>query len=229
VFRAGAMYSDKTLFLRGVSPFAEGVNRFCFVHPDDNKLCIKVVKEGSIDALRVKRSFWKNLRPDSYFDDNLNEYKAYQQAAIQGSGDEGRYDHIPRCYGWQKTDMGMGLVLDYFEQDNGQPCVTLEAYLKTHGFTPEIDLKLQALADYVRRFQVMTKNILPHNVVFAADGRLKIIDGLGAPSGFSVVNFSRVARGAYIERRIKRMFLRARWESGGRVDPWKDVEHRGFV
>ena len=74
VYRDYQIYRDEALCLEGRAPFAEGGNRVCFVHPDDEGLCVKVVKAGSVAALRGKRSFWKNLRPDSYFDDNLNEY-----------------------------------------------------------------------------------------------------------------------------------------------------------
>ncbi len=215
-------YSDQILHLKDARTFAQGQNRLCFAHSDDG-LCIKVVKAGSIKALRAKRSFFKNLRPDYYFDDNLNEYKAYQQNAITNGG-EGVFDHIPRCYGWQKTDIGMGLVLDYFKLPSGAPCETLETYLHRDGLTADIEEKLNTLAHYLCTTQLMTKNILPHNVVIADDGRLKIIDGIGASSAFSVACFSKKARKHYVDRRIQKMFLRARWESGDKAKSWTQTE-----
>lgn len=228
MFKKKKIYNVTPLTLKDSEPFAQGVNRLCFIHPDDASLCIKVVKEGSIEALRSKRSFFENLRPDSYFDDNLNEYKAYQQAAI--SGNEGIiYDHIPRCYGWQDTDLGMGLVLDYYSKGDNQPCVTLRSYLQTHGLNEEIDAKLGVLADYLRKTLLMTKNIVPHNVVVASDGKLKIIDGIGALSALSIAHTSKAAKRHYINRRIDRMLLRVKWEVGDRKKGWSETEKTGAL
>jgi len=219
-------YCVQKLALKNTKPFAEGVNRLCFIHPENNARCIKVVKEGSIAFLRSKRSFIKNLRSNSYFDDNLNEYNAYQQSAITKGGNR-IYDHIPRCYGWQETDIGKGLVLDYYSQDNDKPCMTLEAYLKTNGLTPDIEEKLNELADYLRETRLMTKNIISHNVVIGPDGKLKIIDGIGASSAFSIANFNNAAKKNYITRRVERMFLRVKWEVGDRKKSWKETEKSG--
>lgn len=219
---------EQPLKLKNVKPFAEGGNRLCFVYPDDKTRCIKIVKPDSIKNLRAKRSFLKNLRPDSYFDDNLNEYKAYQQSAIIKGGDE-IYDHIPRCYGWQDSDLGKGLVLDYFANPDGTPCVTLLEELQKNGLTPALENQLEELGNFLKSTQILTKNILPHNVVCASDGKLKIIDGIGAPSALSIVNFSARAKAAYIERRIERMILRMRWEVSDKSKNWKETEKFGAL
>lgn len=226
MFKQKKIYNNAPLSLKDKKPFAEGVNRLCFIHPDDASLCIKIVKEGSIKALRSKRSFFKNLRPNSYFDDNLNEYKAYQQTAIKKNEDI-VYEHIPRCYGWQETDLGMGLVLDYYSNDDNQPCMTLRSYLQTYGLTKDIETEISALAGYLRKTLLMTKNIVPHNVVVASDGKLKIIDGIGALSALSIAHTSTIAKRHYINRRIERMLLRVQWEIGDRKKGWAETEKTG--
>jgi len=222
------IYSDKIIYLKETQPFAQGGNRLCFVHPDNNALCIKILKPGKVAELRAKRSFFKKFRTNSYFDDNANEYKAYQQSAIK-RGAEHVYTHIPRCYGWQKTDQGRGLVLDYYQQKSGLPCKTLEHYLHEHGFTAEIQAKLNDLADYLRSTRLMTKNIIPHNVVLAGDETLKIIDGIGTSSPLNIANISKAAKTHYINRRIDRMFLRARWESSDKETNWTTIEKQGHI
>ncbi len=222
------LYKNTALSLKDVTPFAEGGNRFCFVHPEDSNLCVKVTKPGSVAAMRAKRSFIRNLRSDRCFDDNLNEYKAYQQSAITSGGPR-IYDHLPRCYGWQDTDIGMGLVSDYYMQEDGAPCITLEHYLHTKGLTDEIERQLNALGDYLRDTQLMTKNIIPHNVVCATDGKLKIIDGIGFPSAINIAHINKTAKKRYIERRIARMFLRAKWEVSDKSKTWKSVEKSGAL
>ena len=222
------IYSQNPLELRQTPSFAEGGNRLCFVHPHDNNLCIKVTKPDAIARLRAKKSFLKKLKPASYFDDNLNEYNAYQQPAIQNGGAD-IYTHIPHCYGWQETDLGAGLVSDYYSDDDQAPCKTLRQILQAHGYSDEIETKLHQLADYLRDTQLLTKNILPHNVVLAADGRLKIIDGIGAPSAFNIARFSKIARRHYIERRIARMFLRMAWEVSDKSRTWEATEKSGAI
>jgi len=221
------MVKQSPLKLSQVKPFAEGGNRLCFVHPDNAARCVKVTKHGAIEALRARRGFVKNLRKDAYFDDNLNEFNAYQQSAIIKGGAR-IYDHLPRCYGWCDTDIGKGLVSDYFtDKSENAPAPTLESYLHTYGMTDEIKTKLDALATYLRDTGLMTKNIIPHNVVIAADGKLKIIDGIGYPSAFSITKLSRRAARRYIERRIERMFLRCHWEVSDKSKTWKMVEKAG--
>ena len=105
----------------------------------------------------------------------------------------------------------MGLVSDYYEC-NSAPCPTLRQYLQTNGYTDEIKGKLSEFADYLRKTGLLTKNIIPHNLVMASDGRLKLIDGIGASSPLNIARFSKMARKAYIESRIKRMYLRLHWE-----------------
>lgn len=221
--RMSKIYNDDTLQLSRYAPFAEGGNRLCYVHPDDRALCIKIVKEGSIAAFRARRSFIRNLRGDAYFDDNVQEYRAYQQAAIRNNAPQ-IYEHIPKCYGWQNTDMGMGLVLDYYAYEDGSTCINLEAYLHENGLTDDIKAKVDELADFLRTTQILTKNILPHNVVIAADGKLKIIDGLGFSSDFNVIRVSKLARRASIERRVRRMYLRLDWEVSAKNKSWLSTE-----
>lgn len=216
-------YSQSKAALEGIAPFAEGQNRLCFIHPDNPHLCIKIVKKDSIARLRSRRGFIKNLRSNIHFDDNLNEYHAHQQPIITNGG-EHIYEHISRCYGWQETDIGIGLVSDYYADKNGDTAATLESYLHTHGFTDEIKAKLDDIANYLRETGLMTRNIIPHNIVIAADENLKIVDGLGLPSRFSIANISPAMKRRYIERRIDRMFLRAQWESSDKAKTWKQVE-----
>ena len=40
--------------LEGVRPFAEGGNRFCYVHPDNKNLCLKISKPEVVKKMRSK-------------------------------------------------------------------------------------------------------------------------------------------------------------------------------
>ena len=216
------LYNEDIIDLQNATLFAKGGNRACYIYPANPDLCLKIVRDSSIKRLRAKRSFIKNIRPGWWFDDNKNEYRAYQQSAIKNNPDI--YSHIPKCYGWVNTSAGRGLVLDYYKQASGEPCITLQTYLEKHGYTSEIKEKLESLAQYFRETKLLTKNILSHNIIITEDGILKIIDGLGASSRWSPANFFSLARNYYIERRIRRMFLRMEWESGERSKTWLETE-----
>ena len=90
--------------------------------------------------------------------------------------------------------------------------------------TDEISGMLNELAQWLRHTQILTKNILPHNVVIAEDGKLKLIDGLGVSSPFNIARVNAGARKNYIEKRVKRMYLRIDWELSDKSNSWRTTE-----
>ncbi len=73
-------------------------------------------------------------------------------------------------------------------------------------------------------FLVLTKNIIPHNIVLKkVNGliMLKIIDGLGCKSLVPLPKYSKFFARIYIERRIKLMWSRIHWDLNGRKGKWK--------
>jgi len=110
-------------------PFAAGDNRLCYNHPDDQSLCIKVNRQGKAETQKANSPFYKKLRSVASFDDNQIEYRAFQQLVIARNTPE-IWRHIPRCHGWVKTDIGPGLVTDFYAANNRDtPAITLEQYL----------------------------------------------------------------------------------------------------
>lgn len=225
-------YSNETVTLSSQEPFAVGGNRYCFRYPGKTELCIKVNQPGRAEDVRKRSPLYKKIRRVASFDDNVQEYRAYQQRAIRNA-DEVVWSHLSRCHGWINTDIGIGLVSDFFADNNNEPAMTLEVYLKQFGLTKEIENCIQQFSEYLRSTLLLTKNLLPHNIVveFEDDkpNRLVIIDGLGIVGFFAFAKLSKsIARG-YVEKRIKKMLLRVSWEAGGRKQLWKDVEKRGSV
>ncbi|RKQ71320.1 PhoP regulatory network protein YrbL [Litorimonas taeanensis] len=220
---------NETVSLNESGAFAEGGNRLCFVHPQDARLCIKVSKPGAVKKARDAKPLYKRARSLSAFDDNMGEFKAYHQSAIRHPrvSQERLWAHLPRCYGWQNTSLGLGLVSDFYQNENGEAAASLEHLLINTDLLASYKKKLLEFSDYLRETGVLTKNILPHNLVLANDGRLKLIDGLGRLGFIPTVEWSEKARRNYIERRIKKMFLRVEWEFNGRERPWNEVEKKG--
>ena len=69
--------------LKGVTPFAEGGNRVCYIHPDNKNLCLKVTKTEVVKKMHQNAPWYKKLRSEKSFDDNYREEKAYRQRAIK--------------------------------------------------------------------------------------------------------------------------------------------------
>ena len=71
---------------------------------------------------------------------------------------------------------------------------------------------------------VLTKNMIPHNIVLGYEGGkivLKIIDGLGSKSYLPLTQISDLFARRYVERRIQLMQSRINWDLTGRKGNWK--------
>ena len=210
------------------APFAEGDNRLCFVDPRDASRCLKVLKPGSLDQQYQTARWHKRIRGRRAMNDNLREASAYRQNAItRGSGQV--WDHLARWYGQVETDLGTANLTQLVGPSPGKPGPTLEHLLKTQGLTPEIKKALDELAAWLTATGILTRNLLPHNLVALEQPsglRLFIVDGLGAPPAARLLALNPRLRRRYISRRIRRMWLRARWEASGRPGRWEDVEQQ---
>ena len=220
--------SAKVIKLQGVEPFASGDNRLCFRHPENPARCIKVVKQGRARSLRMASPLYKRVLMDSHFDDNRREYDAYQQPAITKGVVP--YDrHIARCYGWVETSHGEGLVTDFIADVNGKPAQTLETYLAENGLDDLILECVSTFSEFLRASLVLTKNLMPHNLVLAeGEGgyRLVLIDGLGLSTVLPLAkHFAFFAR-RHVEKRIQWFNFRLDWEVSDRSVSWRDTESR---
>ena len=102
--------------------------------------------------------------------------------------------------------------------------ITLEKYLFTYGMTDEIKNALNDFENWLRSSLVLTKNIIPHNIVVGYEDNsivLKIIDGLGSSSFVPLPEISDFFARRYIERRIQLMWSRINWDLSGRKGSWK--------
>ena len=69
--------------LGSATPFAQGGNRKCFIHPQDSSKCIKVIDQESYSN-RLKNLPWhKKIRGKMSFNDNHEEAKGYQQKSLK--------------------------------------------------------------------------------------------------------------------------------------------------
>ncbi len=200
-----------TLQLKNLEPFARGGNRLCFVHPDNPDRCIKVRRpDFTLADCRRKKGFPKNLRPLSYFDDNREEFKVMRE--LESQYGEALFKHISRCYGFENSDMGKGLVSELIRNSDGRISQTLKKYLWDHGVDDAIQKGIRNLADFWLTECVPSRDLLLHNIVVQMSGnqidRLVVIDGLGSSGLISPRLFPQNIRREKVQRKIDNLYDR---------------------
>jgi hypothetical protein len=183
--------------LDGLQPFAEGGNRQCFIHPNNSYRCLKVSLEEQSKKVKQNAPWYKKLRSEKSFDDNLREQKAYDQRALRKDNSE-KWKHLAKWYGMVETSIGPASETELIRDNQNNIASTLETYLFSYG--------------------------IPHNVVLGYEGEkivLKIIDGLGSKSYLPLTQVSDVFAKRYVERRIELMRSRINWDLTGRQGDWK--------
>ena len=206
-----------------VSSFAKGGNRRCYVSPINPKRCLKVLHENLLDKLKENSVWYKRLGNNAGLDDNLRERDAYNQRAISLPINSSVWNHLAKWYGMVETNLGPASETELILND-GEIAETLETYLFREGLTQEIQEALKTFETWLRTHLVLTKNIIPHNVVIKKENGsliLVIIDGLGCKSFIPLPKYSRFFARIYVERRIKLMWSRIHWDLGGRIGDWK--------
>ena len=208
--------------LNGVTPFAEGGNRRCFVHPNNPNRCLKVIHSGLLQTIMKNKPWYKKLRSAESFDDNLRERDAYNQKALRNDNSE-TWKHLAKWYGMVETTIGAASETELIKNEN-LVAETLESYLFDNGLTDEIKLSIEQFHDWLRKNQILTKNLIPHNLVLKRvnnDIIIKIVDGLGSQAFIPLPDYSNFFAKRYVERRIELMMSRIRWDLAGRVGNWK--------
>lgn len=211
--------------LASQQPFAQGGNRLCFIHPEKPNRCLKVLLPNRAAELKAKAPWYKRWRSSESFDDNARELQGYGQRALLHAKED-VWQHLARCYGEVKTNLGLAVETDLILL-NGGIAPTLDAYLREKGLTVEIKKAIKDLESWLLKYQVLTKNILPHNLVIKESNgqkKLVIIDGLGSSAYIPLPSISRFFADKYIRRRIAKMHVRIQWEADGRKVEWEEAE-----
>ena len=208
--------------LSGSTPFAEGGNRKCFIHPAQSDRCLKVIHPGLLEKIIKNKPWYKKFRSKDSFDDNLREQEAYKQKALTVNNPE-VWKHLAKWHGMVETSLGMASETELIK-NNEKIAETLENYLFANGLTDEIKLAINQFHKWLRENLILTKNLIPHNLVIKKDNGeiiIKIIDGLGSQAFIPLPNHSNFFAKRYVERRIELMWSRINWDLSGRKGNWK--------
>lgn len=195
-----------TVTLSDQQPFAQGGNRLCFVHPEHPNRCIKVRRpDFTLEDLRRKKGFPKNLRPLSWFDDNLEEERVIRDIA-ERIGEEA-FEVVSRCFGFEDSDMGRGLTSELIRDGDGRISHTLKQIIWDYGYNEELRAAVDVFGIRWTKLGIPSRDLLVHNLLVQRDEnmrikRLVIIDGLGSASAIPEQWLSRRMQSKRAARKI---------------------------
>ncbi len=167
----------------------KGLHRECYVHPDDDNKCIKVV---------VLRGEEETRREQAY-------YRLLQKKAID-------WRLLPKFYGVVATSLGDGAVFDLIRDHAGPVAKPLDHYLENEALT-QSNLKgltsaLIELKAYLIEQNVMTMTLKPKNIVYQRineqQGNAIIIDNIGNSDAIAISSHCRYFGRKKIERKWAR-------------------------
>jgi PhoP regulatory network protein YrbL len=142
----------------------KGRHRECFVHPDDENKCIKVVVYGDEKETEREQSYYQRLSKRQISWSMLSQY-----------------------YGVVETNLGQGAVFELIRDYTGEVSRTLEDYLLTpNGIEFPVSRLLHSLRHlkkYLLQEKIITMTIKPKNIVYQryskTEGCLIIVDNIG--------------------------------------------------
>ncbi|MGB0131906.1 PhoP regulatory network protein YrbL [Chlorobium sp.] len=154
----------------------KGSSRLCYVHPDDERKCVKVVY----------------TRRKEIIEEELKYYRQYERRGVS-------WDMLARSYGIVHTNMGDGAVFGLARDFDGEISLTLDRYLpvmRGSAFEGELRAALEVFRAYLFRERIVLRELKPDNVVYQRispeSGRLVLIDGVGNNQFLPIANYSRI-------------------------------------
>ena len=198
------------LTLAGQEPFAVGGTRRCYVHPHDERLCVKVLRPDRTAAARLADARgWRRLKGLRGFDDQRKELKAYRQLGRR----RGDCTHVARCHGTVRTDQGLGIVTELHRDWHGGFPLNLEQLLPS-GMTRALAAAIDEFQAWLRRTLFLSRDLLPHNIIAVAleheRYRLVIVDGIGNSELVPLSSWFDVCARSKVERKIRKFDQRVR-------------------
>ncbi len=148
------------------SYIGKGNHREVYRHPENNKLCVKIVFDGSENSRQV-------IREKSY-------YKHLEKRNIS-------WEMLSRYHGDVITDMGPASVFELITDHDDEVSKTLEYYISeseiTEAHYDELRVLLYEFRDYLASQRIITKTLDPGNIVCQKNEqgifRLSVIDNIG--------------------------------------------------
>ena len=170
----------------------EGSRRYCYRHPGNQDLCIKIPKNSKNGLLQQKRE--------------IKYFRNLEQRGVP-------FKYIPAFRGTVNTSKGVGYLYDVIIDDDGNTSRQMMDYIKQEPGRGEEYLQIFIeLENYLFEHLVIFYDLSPYNILCRKrhDGQLEpyIIDGVGDVVRIPILNYSKTLVRQKIRRRWLRMINR---------------------
>lgn len=134
------------LVLKDAKIIGHGMERTCYVHPDDSSKVVKIAKENRADSRH-----------------NLYEYKTYRYLKKH----HGQLDFITHYYGFVETDLGRGLLAECIRDSSGEVSRSILDTLLGEYKYPYDQLRslVSEFCDNLTRKNIQLFDLNPKNIV----------------------------------------------------------------
>jgi len=207
---------NNMIFLKGQVPIGAGQDRVVFLDPSHQGRCVKITR------INFKRDFkpvgfnetvyWLSRAGQTkYFDFNYVDVRYAQSLAKRKSPYS--FTHIPFCYGYVETDLGVGVAWDYITNDDGSSCKSLKDYDDNPHILGEKEKQLlwQGLESFFA-WQIQ-QNIMLREMAYSntlvreeKDGTFKLyhIDAIGCADLIPLAKYSELVARLRIRSKVRR-------------------------
>ena len=151
----------QTILLSDKAPFAGGTERRCYVHPAEPDKCLKVINRETVEYRRT-RHVYRRLIPVRFYDANIADYKTDLYLRSLGGADA--YKHIPRCYGFVKTDLGDALCVQLMRGADGGIAPPLTERVR-HGADAALKAAMEEYLDFLLNSYFSRHAAFPYNIL----------------------------------------------------------------
>jgi len=181
------------LDLESASVVGKGLHRVCYAHPQDERLCVKVLLQ-----LQSKTPLIEAEREAKY-------YRFLDKKNVP-------WTMLPKFHGEVLTSRGQGYIFDLIRDYDGEISKTLKHYLaspiETNNYYEGLSAAFDLLRGYLLAWKIVTMTIKAKNILYQKlnqrEGRLVIIDNIGHSDFIPVCDYIDFMA----ERKIRRKWRR---------------------
>ncbi len=152
----------------------KGSSRVCYVHPEDERKCVKITYSGNRKVAR----------------EEMKHYRRYLRRGVS-------WDMMAETYGCVSTSLGEGVVFSLARDYTGEISASLDSYLCAESYVldgQELFTALLFFRSYLFSQRIIVRELKADNLIYqrvtSDEGRLILVDGVGNNEFLPVANYS---------------------------------------
>lgn len=177
---------------------AQGRQKIVFQCPDDETYLIKAIRPEYRHELETR--FFYSKRYGAYMP-LLRQFQ--EQLRIQWLTGQSP-DFMERIVGFVETDLGVGMVVQCVKGEGESYGKSLKAMIEEGPLHPVQVAAVKRLVAWIQQYQPVIYDFSPGNILFQADNKPVLIDGIGASGAFSTRHLFSTYNAFKLRRKIAR-------------------------